>query len=71
MADLDDSEKTLTTQGKFIYSADRLAAEARARALRAAAIRQGGRRIAAMVGGWFGHRAATVGGTGRIRPRTA
>jgi hypothetical protein len=71
MADLDDTVKTLMTQGKFIHSADRLAAESRARKLRAEVISQAGRSVAATLRGWFRPRPVVVLNADRGRPRAA
>ena len=53
MATRNDPSKTFLSQGKFIHPQSREAFEARARALRAEAIRQAARAVGEKVRGFF------------------
>ena len=60
MAHPNDLPKTFPSQGKFIQTYDRHAFEARARAMRAEAVRQAARAIGRLVRGWLASPAAAT-----------
>ena len=66
-----NQEKTFLSQGKFIYPHDRKVIEARARAMRSAAIREAAWAIGRAVRGWFTRSAAVAHRGAHIATRAA